>query len=151
VAMQRGSQSRITRTGQWVGTLDYLSPEQIRGEAVDASADVYALTALLYHCITGETPFPRASDAAIMWAHVSAPVPTTAEALPHLPGALDEVIARGMAKDPADRFRSAGELAAACARALETVAGETPRPAPVIRPPERRAPASGQGKTTPSD
>jgi len=150
VAMQRGSHSRITRAGQWVGTLDYLSPEQIRGETVDASADVYALTAVLYHCLTGETPFPRASDAAIMWAHVSAPVPTTGHAIPHLPGALDEVIARGMAKDPADRFQSAGELASACARALERFASEAPPPAPASRPLKRRAPASGQAKTTPS-
>jgi serine/threonine protein kinase len=151
VAMQRGSQARITRTGQWVGTLDYLSPEQIRGETVDASADVYALTALLYHCLTGETPFPRESDAAIMWAHVSAPVPTTAQALPHLPRALDEVIARGMAKNPADRYRSAGELASACARALEIVAAQIPPPAGASRPSERRAPAGAPAKTTPSD
>jgi CHASE2 domain-containing sensor protein/predicted Ser/Thr protein kinase len=150
VAMQRGTHSRITRTGQWVGTLDYLSPEQIRGEVVDSSADVYALTAVLYHCLTGETPFPRASDAAIMWAHVSAPVPAPALSLPHLPGALDEVIARGMAKDPADRFASAGELAEACARALAIVAAETPPPSPGLRQP-RRAPASPTAKTTPSD
>jgi CHASE2 domain-containing sensor protein/predicted Ser/Thr protein kinase len=151
VAMQLGSHSRITRAGQWVGTLDYLAPEQLRGETVDASADIYALTAVLYHCLTGETPFPRESDAAIMWAHTSATVPTPAQTLPHLPAELDEVIARGMAKDPLERYASAGELADACARAVGIAVGARPEAPAPPKPARRPAPTSGSAQTTPSD
>lgn len=130
VATHAGARSRITSAGQWVGTLDYLAPEQIRGEAADGSADVYALTAVLYHCLTGEAPFPRDSDAARMWAHVSAPPPAPSDALTTVADELDEVIARGMAKDPAARFASAGQLAHACAHALGIPV--TWNPAPVL-------------------
>jgi len=118
LAKQAGALTRITRADQWVGTLDYLAPEQIRGEAVGASADIYALTAVSYHCLTGEAPFPRDSEAARMWAHVSAPPPAVSSTRPDLPEELDEVIARGMAKDPADRYASASEMARAAALAL---------------------------------
>jgi serine/threonine protein kinase len=103
---------------QWVGTLDYLAPEQAQGEAVDARADVYALACVLHQCLTGETPFPRESKSAKLWAHVNAPPPSLSQLAPHLPRALDGVIACGMAKDPADRFASAGALAHALAAAL---------------------------------
>jgi CHASE2 domain-containing sensor protein len=119
VARYTGALTRITRADQWVGTLDYLAPEQIRGEELDARADTYALTGVLYHCLTGEVPFKRDSEAAAMWAHVSAAPPSAGRARPELPEELDEVIARGMAKDPADRFASAGEMALAAALALE--------------------------------
>ena len=118
VAKHIGALSRITRVDQWVGTLDYLAPEQIRGEGLDASADIYALTGLFYDCLTGETPFPRDSEAATMWAHVSAPPPEASRARPDLPEKVDEVIARGMAKDPTDRYASASDLAQAAALAL---------------------------------
>jgi CHASE2 domain-containing sensor protein len=118
VAKQAGSLTRVTRAGRWVGTLDYLAPEQIRGEAVDASADLYALTGLMYHCLTGARPFPRDSEAATMWAHLSAPPPAVSSIRPELPRELDAVIACGMAKDPAERFSSGAALADACAGAL---------------------------------
>ena len=125
VAKQVGA-SHVTRVGQWVGTLDYLAPEQITGAAVDGSADIYGLTALLYHCLTGETPFPRENEAAVMWAHVSAASPRPSHLRPNLPVELDEVVARGMAKDPSDRFPSARDLARACARALGIAVAEGP-------------------------
>jgi serine/threonine protein kinase/CHASE2 domain-containing sensor protein len=118
VAKYTGALSRITRANQWVGTLDYLAPEQIRGEPLDAGADIYALTGVLYHCLTGETPFQRDSDAATMWAHISAPPPSPSNIRPELPEDLDEVIARGMAKDPAGRYACASDLAQAAALAL---------------------------------
>jgi CHASE2 domain-containing sensor protein len=118
VARYVGALTRITHADQRVGTLDYLAPEQIRGEAVDARADIYALTCVLCHCLTGETPFPRDSDAAAMWAHVSALPPCPSRMRPDLPEEIDEVIARGMAKDPAERYAGAGELAQAAALAL---------------------------------
>jgi CHASE2 domain-containing sensor protein len=121
VAKYAGALTRITRADQWVGTLDYLAPEQIRGEQLDARADIYALTGVLYHCLTGETPFQRDSEAAMMWAHVSAPPPGPSRVRPDLPEELDEVIARGMAKNASDRYASAGDLARAAALALGLV------------------------------
>ncbi len=110
--------SRVTRVGSWVGTLDYLAPEVIRGETVTVSADIYALTAVLYYCLAGEAPFRRSSEAATLWAHVSEPAPSVAGAFRGLSAELDGVIARGMAKDPSLRFASAGGLAEALAEAL---------------------------------
>ena len=118
VAKYAGALTRITKADQWVGTLDYLAPEQIRGEEVDARADIYALTGVLYHCLTGEVPFKRDSEAATMWAHVSAPPPRASRMRFGLPEEIDEVIARGMAKDRADRYASASEMARAAALAL---------------------------------
>lgn len=118
LAKHAGALTRVTRADQWVGTLDYLAPEQIRGQQVNARADVYALTGVLYHCLTGKTPFPRDSAAAAMWAHVSAPPPSPAGVRPELPLELDPVIARGMAKDPSERYASASDLAQAAALAL---------------------------------
>ena len=118
LARRAGALTRVTRAGQWAGTLDYLAPEQIRGEDVSASADVYALTCVLYRCITGQPPFSGESDAAIMWAHVSEPPPSVTAVRPELPSELDEIVGRGMAKDPAERFPAACELAHSCARAL---------------------------------
>jgi CHASE2 domain-containing sensor protein len=122
--------SRLTNAGQWVGTLDYLSPEQIRGEQIGPAADTYMLAGLLYHCLCGRPPFVRDSQAAILWAHLSAPVPAPSASRPGLPESLDAVIARGLAKDPSLRYRSSGELAAACAAAL----GLEPLPAPTPPP-----------------
>ena len=113
-----GQGGSMTAADGWAGTIDYLAPEQIRGEQVGAGVDIYALGGLLYHCLTGEVPFPRDSEAAKLWAHVNAAPPAPSRVRPGLPTALDEVIARGMAKDPAERFQTAGELARACARAL---------------------------------
>ena len=118
VAKHIGAGAGVTQAGQWVGTLDYLAPEQIRGEAVGASADVYALAGVLYHCLTDEVPYPRENDAAKLWAHVNADPPAPSRLRAGVPEAIDGVIARGMAKDPAMRFHSAAQLADACAWAL---------------------------------
>ena len=118
IAKSIEASGELTVEGQWFGTLDYLAPEQIRGEAVGVAVDVYALAGLLHHCLTGEVPFPRDTDAARLWAHVNAPPPTPSQLRPGLPAAIDAVIARGMAKDAAARYATAGELARDCARAL---------------------------------
>jgi CHASE2 domain-containing sensor protein len=118
VAKQIGARAGVTIAGGWVGTLDYLAPEQIRGETAGAGGDIYALAGLLCHCLTGEVPFARDSEPAKLWAHVNAPPPAPSRLRPDLPAAIDDVIARGMAKDPGERFRSGAELARACARAL---------------------------------
>jgi CHASE2 domain-containing sensor protein len=121
VAKRLGEGSEVTGAGQWVGTLDYLAPEQIRGESIAAAADVYALTGLLYHSLTAQVPYPRDNDAAKLWAHVNGKPPAPSAVRTQLPTQLDLVIARGMAKDPGERFATASELALACERALGIV------------------------------
>lgn len=126
VAKQIAATDGVTMTGRWVGTLDYVAPEQLRGEAVTGAADVYALAGLLHHCLTGWVPFPRDTDAAKLWAHVNAAPPVPSALRPGLPTAIDAVVARGMAKDPRARYRTAGELADAFATALGSATDAPP-------------------------
>ena len=109
----------LTRTGAFVGTLDYVAPEQIRGDRVDARTDVYALGCVMYEAIAGKAPFAdREENVAKIYAHLQ-------DEPPWLPGdggtggSLDEVVARALAKEPADRYPSAGDLARAAAAAIE--------------------------------
>ena len=113
------SQDAWTRGGSVVGTFDYVSPEQIRGDRVDARADVYSLGGVLFTALSGQVPFPRESDEARLWAHLNAPPPKLSERSPGLPPALDPVIERVLAKRPEDRYPSAGDLARAARAALE--------------------------------
>ena len=100
----------LTKTGQFVGTLDYISPEQIRGLPASKMSDIYALAAVLYECLTGVVPYPKDSEAAVLYAHMSDEPPAVTEQRPELPGELDEVIKKAMAKEPEQRHQSAGEL-----------------------------------------
>ena len=100
----------LTKTGQFVGTLDYISPEQIRGLNATAASDIYALTSVLYECLTGIVPYPKDSEAAVLYAHMSDDPPTVTRERPELPAPLDAVIQRGMAKEPGDRPATAAEL-----------------------------------------
>jgi serine/threonine protein kinase len=129
----------LTRTGQFIGTIDYVAPEQVQGDPASAASDCYALTAVLYECLTGEVPFSRANDAATLHAHVMAPPPRVSEVRPELPPALDDVIACGMAKDPAARPSAASELMRAAARALATGSPQAVSQAPAGREPEASA------------
>jgi hypothetical protein len=119
LAKQIITRSGATRTGHWVGTLDYVAPEQLTGEPVDARSDVYALGCLLYQTLTGSIPFARDGDAAKLWAHMNDPPPTVTAARPELPRALDDVVARAMAKEPEARHPSAGDLGRAAVAAVE--------------------------------
>lgn len=105
-----GGDGGLTKTGEWVGTLDYVAPEQVSGRRAGAPADVYAFAAVLYECLTGAVPYPRDSDAAILYAHVSEPVPAVSAQRPELPAELNAVIARAMAKKPGQRHARAGLL-----------------------------------------
>lgn len=113
------SLSGLTQTGNWVGTADYVAPEQIQGEPVDARTDVYALGCVMHEALTGDVPYPRDTDMAKMWAHVNAPPPRPSEQRTGLPSEFDQVVQRALAKRPADRFPSAGDLARAARAALE--------------------------------
>jgi Protein kinase domain len=108
----------MTETGQFVGTIDYISPEQARGERATARSDVYALAAVLCECLTGQVPFVRATEERVLLAHLSEPPPRLSEVRADLPAAMDDVVARGMAKAPEDRPASADELMLEARRAL---------------------------------
>jgi serine/threonine protein kinase len=128
----------LTRTGEWVGTVDYVAPEQIEGRTVDARADVYALGCILYQSLTGRVPYDRESDVAKMYAHLNEPPPEVTQISPGVPVEFNAVVARAMAKRPADRYGSAGELAAAALDAAERGVipqTETGAPAPPAVPP----------------
>jgi streptogramin lyase/predicted Ser/Thr protein kinase len=114
-----GSDSGMTRTGMWVGTVDYIAPEQIQGSELDARSDVYSLGCLLYHTLTGRVPFERDTDVAKIFAHMSEPPPPLGEVTGGLPDDLDPVLRRAMAKDPDERYPSAGDLGRAARAAIE--------------------------------
>jgi hypothetical protein len=92
------------------GTVDYVAPEQVRGDDVDGRADLYALTCMLFEMLTGELPFRRTTDVATLFAHLEEDPPRAAILRPELPAAIDVVLARGLAKDPADRQDSCAVL-----------------------------------------
>jgi predicted Ser/Thr protein kinase len=113
------SRGGLTKTGEWVGTVDYVSPEQIQGGELDARSDVYSLACVLHQALTGRVPYVRDSDVAKMYAHLHEPPPSVTEAGPDLPPQVDEVVARGMAKRPDERYPSAGDLGRAGLAAVE--------------------------------
>jgi hypothetical protein len=122
VARNVSTQSGLTQTGRFVGTLDYVAPEQISGGPVDARVDVYALGCLLFKLLTGQVPFPREGEAARLYAHLNDPPPAPSLYAPGTPMALDDVVIRAMSKQPGDRYPSAGDLGRA---ALAAVGGES--------------------------
>jgi hypothetical protein len=146
-----------TKTGMFLGTTDYVAPEQVMGAPLDARADVYALGCVLYHLVTGEVPYPRQQDMAKVLAHMSEPPPSASAHQPGVPPALDEVIKRAMAKDPNARFPSAGDLARAAQAAAaghampqqgeqSVAAGDAaPVSGPTVQPGPREAAAVLQG------
>jgi serine/threonine protein kinase len=129
----------LTQTGQFVGTIDFVPPERIQGGTGDARGDIYSLGCMLYTALTGRRPFPRNSEAATLFAHISDPPPAPSELFPEL-AVFDVVIARAMAKQPADRHPSAVDFAAEMSSAALaappppiTVAAAVPAPPPPPR------------------
>ena len=105
-----GSSTGLSHSGQWVGTLGYVAPEQIRGERIDARADVYALGCVLFHALTGQAPYLRETEEATLWSHLHDPPPPASMLVEGVPEAFDGVIERALSKDPDERFPSAGDL-----------------------------------------
>ena len=102
--------SRHTSTGELLGTVDYMAPEQVSGEDVDCRADVHAFGCMLYRCLAGTPPYKRETPVATVVAHANAPIPILSEAVPGLPPALDLVVRRALEKNPEQRASSAGAL-----------------------------------------
>ncbi|MBS9534902.1 protein kinase [Mycobacterium sp. M1] len=109
----------LTQTGTAMGTYNYMAPERFSGGEVTYRADIYSLACVLCECLTGTPPYAAQSIEQAVGAHLTAPAPRPSQLTGgRVPAALDEVIARGMAKNPQDRYRSAGELAIAAQQAL---------------------------------
>jgi hypothetical protein len=100
------SLSGFTTTGHFIGTIDYVAPEQISGKPVDGRTDIYALGCVLYQCLTGTLPYHRDDDAALLWAHLVEPPPPVTSLRPELPAGLDTIIGKAMAKSPDDRYET---------------------------------------------
>jgi hypothetical protein len=100
----------LTRRGDWLGTAEYVSPEQVEGEQATARSDLYSLTAVAFEALTGRAPFVRREPSAVLLAHVREPVPDASSVVASLPVAVDAVLARGLAKDPEERPASAHRL-----------------------------------------
>ena len=139
LASHARSNGGLTSPGGWVGTIDFIAPEQIRGEPVDGRADVYALGCVLHYALTGQVPYPRETDEARLWAHLHAAPPQPSRLTPGVPAELDELVRHALAKHAHERPASAGELGLA---ALDAAGSE---PAPRARPPaalRRRRPSA---------
>ena len=135
------SVSALTSTGQFLGTLDYIAPEQIEARAVDGRTDEYALACSAYTMLTGQPPFVRDESVAVMWAQISAPPPELTSRRPDLPAAVDEVMAKALAKVAMERYATCPEFAVALRRAcgLDSSGTDPGRPGAVSGPPPREA------------
>jgi serine/threonine protein kinase len=124
--MLEGS-TAITESGGTLGTPAYMSPEQCKGETGDARSDIYALGVLLYQLCTGHVPFEADTPYAVILKHISSPLPSPRSQRPDLPEAVERVILKAMAKEPGDRFRTAGEMGRALQAAVVEPQGVPPR------------------------
>ena len=118
-AVDGSMSSSLTTTGATVGSMDYVAPERFAGGHGDRRADVYALGCVLYEALTAQRPFPVEGLPAVINAHLNTPPPAPTARRPNLPAGLDAVVAHAMAKNPDDRYPSAGALAADARRALD--------------------------------
>ena len=115
----------LTKTGQLMGTIDYVAPEQIKGQAVDGRADIYSLGCVLYECLTVEPPFRRETEVATLYAHLEDTPPVPSATASSAPGGLDEVVMRAMARQPDERFATASELGVAIRASVGPQIAET--------------------------
>jgi serine/threonine protein kinase len=122
----------LTSTGQFVGTVDYVAPEQIAGGHVDARADIYSLGCVLYECLVGSVPFVKEYDQAIVYSHQHDATPRASQLRPELGEAIDHVIARATAKNPDERYPSCRAMMDAAAEAFGLADSRPIRVATVI-------------------
>jgi DNA-binding beta-propeller fold protein YncE len=148
LSKQSLSQTGLTAQGQFLGTLDYVAPEQVEGRAVDGRADQYALACAAFELLAGAPPFKRDGGLAVVWAKLSEDPPPLSPRRGDLPAAIDGVMHRGMARVPADRFGNCGEFATALREVLELDSRPKSVP-PVPPPPTEIAEVSGPRSTRP--
>jgi serine/threonine protein kinase len=136
------SSQGVTRTGFFLGTVDYCAPEQIEGRPLDGRADVYSLGGVLFHCLAGQPPYRRETEFAVLNAHLHDPPPALSSVRPDLPRALDGVVVTAMAKHPEVRYSTAGALADAFRAAVAGTDSDATRVAPTLpaAPPALDAP-----------
>jgi serine/threonine protein kinase len=139
------SLSGLTTTGHFIGTMDYIAPEQIGAKPVDARTDIYSLGCVLYQGLTGDPPFDRDDEAALLWAHLVERPPPVSDRRPDVPAGVDAVVAKAMAKAPEDRHRSCHELVAEFQAQIQGQA-EPRRPAPPPAPPPPTPAARRDGR-----
>jgi hypothetical protein len=162
------SKSGLTKTGTFMGTVDYVAPEQIKGEEVDGRTDEYSLACVLYQCLTKDVPFEKDTDIATMFSHLQDPPPSLAIRRPDLPPGLQDAVSRGMAKERDDRFPTCtammdafGESGGVATSTVErpsfdpTVVAMAPQPgSQALLPPapetEAAAPPSGETGAAPA-
>jgi hypothetical protein len=142
--------TRLTTAGSQIGTLNYMAPERFRDPVSTPAVDVYSLACVLYESLTGEIPFTRDSLENLVAAHIASPPPRPSAVNPRLPAAMDDVVARGMAKDPDDRYGTAGALSRGAQRALLTGPNAVAVSAPIGSTPTAGTYA-GATVTRPSD
>jgi YVTN family beta-propeller protein len=121
VTKRVASRSDLTQTGQFMGTVDYVAPEQIEGQEVDRRADQYSLGCVAFECLTGRPPFAKDSEVATIYAHLRDSPPDATAVRPDVPQEVNGVLRRAMAKRPADRFDTCGAMS----DAMRLVAGAT--------------------------
>ncbi len=147
--------ARLTATGQFMGTLEYVSPEQIAGKLVDGRTDQYALACSAFELLTGAPPFQADETAAVLYAQLSQPPPALTSRRPDLPAAADQVLARALAKAPGDRYPSCRDFADALRVAFGLAPYDTgpevydvgPEASPAVSGPDRDPPAAEHAAT----
>jgi DNA-binding beta-propeller fold protein YncE len=149
-----GTSAALTAQGQFLGTLNYVAPEQIEGRPVDGRTDEYALACSAFEMLVGQTPFRRDDSLAIMWAQLSDPPPSLTGIRKDLPTAVDGVMARALSKEPDDRYGTCLEFATALRQACGVRTGSTapgrgvPGPGAAAGQPKDQPPATGRAGTS---
>jgi tRNA A-37 threonylcarbamoyl transferase component Bud32 len=136
-----GVGAALTKQGLFMGTLDYIAPEQIQGQEVDRRTDVYSFGCVVYECLTGLTPYPRETEVAMLYAHMQEPPPAVGERRPDLPARVDAVVARSLAKRADDRYPTCRQFLEDLQGALDVL--------PLAGPVEMVPASSGQAASEP--
>jgi serine/threonine protein kinase/subtilisin-like proprotein convertase family protein len=145
------SKSGLTKTGTFMGTVDYVAPEQIQGAEVDGRTDEYSLACVLFQCLTGVVPFDKGTDVATLFAHLQDPLPKVSTHRTGTSPELDAVLERGMAKDRDERYPTCVAMVDAFVRAagVRAASGETPLIAPTVVAAGAGAAMAGSGEQLP--
>jgi serine/threonine-protein kinase len=144
------ARSALTATGQFVGTIPYVAPEQIEGGDIDGRADVYSLGCVLFHCLTGAPPFERINDIEVVFAHLREPPPPVSGHAPGLSPALDAIVARAMAKSRDDRWPTCTALVTALQSELRSPIPSPPTSADAETRSMQMPPLAGRSPVVPA-